>query len=110
MLGPWSVDPPLGYLAVAYVVVSALLYLLGGRSRGTPVGREPLRNLSFFAGLAVIVLARPVMISSTIPSAKYSCSGSPLRFSNGSTAIEALLDDTVALPRDDPGDGTAAAR
>src|SRR5437764_822601 len=57
MLGPWSVDPPLGYLAVAYVVVSALLYLLGGRSRGTPVGREPLRNLSFFAGLAVIVLA-----------------------------------------------------
>jgi cytochrome c oxidase assembly factor CtaG len=57
MLGSWSVDPPLGYLAVAYVVVSALLYLLGGRSRGSPLGREPLRNLSFFAGLAVIVLA-----------------------------------------------------
>src|SRR5512133_736082 len=29
-----------------------------------------------------------VMISSTIPSAKYSCSGSPLMFWNGSTAIE----------------------
>ena len=28
------------------------------------------------------------MISSTMPSAKYSCSGSPLMFSNGSTAIE----------------------
>jgi hypothetical protein len=28
-----------------------------------------------------------VVISSTIPSAKYSCSGSPLMFSNGSTAI-----------------------
>src|SRR5205085_11674330 len=33
---------------------------------------------------------RPVTISSTIPSAKYSCSGSPLRFSNGSTAIDGL--------------------
>jgi len=30
------------------------------------------------------------MISSTIPSAKYSCSGSPLKFSNGSTAIDGL--------------------
>jgi hypothetical protein len=29
-----------------------------------------------------------VMISSTMPSAKYSCSGSPLMFWNGSTAIE----------------------
>jgi hypothetical protein len=33
---------------------------------------------------------RAVMISSTIPSAKYSCSGSPLMFSNGSTAMEGL--------------------
>src|SRR6266446_10902903 len=31
-----------------------------------------------------------VMISSTIPSAKYSCSGSPLIFWNGSTAIDGL--------------------
>jgi hypothetical protein len=30
------------------------------------------------------------MISSTMPSAKYSCSGSPLRFWNGSTAIDGL--------------------
>ena len=30
------------------------------------------------------------MISSTIPSAKYSCSGSPLRFWNGKTAIDGL--------------------
>jgi hypothetical protein len=29
-----------------------------------------------------------VMISSTMPSAKYSCSGSPLRLTNGSTAID----------------------
>src|SRR5262245_26306812 len=33
----------------------------------------------------------PVMMSSTIPSAKYSCSGSPLRLANGRTAIEGLL-------------------
>jgi hypothetical protein len=31
-----------------------------------------------------------VMISSTMPSAKYSCSGSPLIFWNGSTAIDGL--------------------
>jgi hypothetical protein len=31
-----------------------------------------------------------VMISSTIPSAKYSCSGSPLILAKGSTAIEGL--------------------
>src|SRR5712672_3445295 len=31
-----------------------------------------------------------VMISSTIPSAKYSCSGSPLMFWKGSTAMEGL--------------------
>ncbi|MGN6167323.1 MAG: cytochrome c oxidase assembly protein [Solirubrobacteraceae bacterium] len=57
-LARWSIDPPLGYLAVAYVVVSAVLYLLGGRARGgTPLRREPLRALSFFTGLAVIVIA-----------------------------------------------------
>src|SRR5262245_16416054 len=32
----------------------------------------------------------PVMMSSTRPSAKYSCSGSPLMFWNGSTAIDGL--------------------
>src|SRR5437899_6218476 len=31
-----------------------------------------------------------VMISSTMPSAKYSCSGSPLILANGSTAIDGL--------------------
>jgi cytochrome c oxidase assembly factor CtaG len=57
MLAHWSIDPPLGYLAVAYVVLMALLYLLGGRGPGTPLRREPLREASFFAGLLVIVLA-----------------------------------------------------
>jgi cytochrome c oxidase assembly factor CtaG len=57
MLTRWSVDPPLGYLALAYVVISATLYVLGGRSKGTPLRRQPLRDTSFFAGLAVIVLA-----------------------------------------------------
>jgi putative membrane protein len=57
MFTRWSVDQPLGYVALAYVVVSAALYLLGGRSRGTPIRREPRRELSFFCGLAVIVLA-----------------------------------------------------
>src|SRR5437868_2885677 len=33
---------------------------------------------------------RPVMMSSTMPSAKYSCSGSPLMFWNGRTAIDGL--------------------
>src|SRR5260370_40425535 len=33
---------------------------------------------------------KAVMMSSTIPSAKYSCSGSPLMFWNGSTAREGL--------------------
>jgi hypothetical protein len=33
-----------------------------------------------------------VMISSTMPSTKYSCSGSPLMFWNGNTAIEGLSD------------------
>src|SRR5216683_1332359 len=33
---------------------------------------------------------RAVMISSTMPSAKYSCSGSPLMLAKGSTAIDGL--------------------
>jgi hypothetical protein len=33
---------------------------------------------------------RAVIISSTMPSAKYSCSGSPLMFWNGKTAIDGL--------------------
>jgi hypothetical protein len=45
---------------------------------------------------------RAVMISSTMPSAKYSCSGSPLMFWNGSTAIDGLSgkasDGFVAVP------------
>jgi cytochrome c oxidase assembly factor CtaG len=57
MVTRWSVDPPLGYLALAYVVVSAVLYVLGGRAKGTNLRGEPLREVSFFAGLAVIVLA-----------------------------------------------------
>jgi cytochrome c oxidase assembly factor CtaG len=57
-LARWSIDPPLGYLAVAYVAISAVLYVLGGRARaGTPLRRESLRTLSFFTGLAVIVIA-----------------------------------------------------
>src|SRR5210317_693651 len=36
------------------------------------------------------ILDRPVIICSVIPSLKYSCSGSPLRLLNGSTAMEGL--------------------
>src|SRR5260370_22580710 len=32
----------------------------------------------------------PVVMSSTMPSAKYSCSGSPLMFWNGNTAMDGL--------------------
>jgi hypothetical protein len=41
---------------------------------------------------------RPVMMSSEMPSAKYSCSGSPLILANGSTAIDGRLavDDSAA--------------
>ena len=37
------------------------------------------------------------MMSLVIPSLKYSCSGSPLRFVNGSTAMEGLLDKDVRV-------------
>lgn len=59
MLGHWSIDPPLGYLAVAYVLLMGLLYVLGGRGRGsgTRLRHEPLREVSFFAGLVAIVVA-----------------------------------------------------
>ena len=48
-----------------------------------------------------------VMISSTMPSAKYSCSGSPLRFWNGSTAIDGL---PAARSAGDAHGGSAAGR
>jgi hypothetical protein len=35
---------------------------------------------------------RPVMMSSEMPSAKYSCSGSPLMLANGNTAIDGRLE------------------
>ena len=44
-----------------------------------------------------------VMISSTMPSAKYSCSGSPLRFSNGNTAMEGLSGKAGAVVGDNFG-------
>ncbi len=37
------------------------------------------------------ILLRSVMMSSVIPSLKYSCSGSPLMFVKGKMAIEGLL-------------------
>lgn len=56
-LAHWSIDPPFDYLALAYVAVCAVLYALGGRGRGRSVRREPLRVVSFYAGLATIVIA-----------------------------------------------------
>src|SRR6516164_392263 len=49
-----------------------------------------------------------VMISSTIPSAKYSCSGSPLRFANGITAIEGLSGSGRDGGKDGSGKGKGA--
>jgi cytochrome c oxidase assembly factor CtaG len=46
----WQIQPPL-----LYVAVGGLLYWLGGRRRRTR--QEPLRTLSFVAGLITIVLA-----------------------------------------------------
>lgn len=57
VLSHWSIDPPFDYLALAYVAICAVLYALGGRGRGTPVRQESLRVLSFYAGLATIVIA-----------------------------------------------------
>ena len=39
----------------------------------------------------------PVMISSIMPSAKCSCSGSPLMFWKGKAAIDGLLDDAHGI-------------
>jgi hypothetical protein len=49
-----------------------------------------------------------VMMSSTIPSAKYSCSGSPLMLENGSTAIEGLSEGNGGFLGSD-GDATLMA-
>src|SRR5258708_22905841 len=52
---------------------------------------------------------KAVMMSSAIPSAKYSCSGSPLMLVNGSTAIEGLSGrGSVAPPVGRDGGLTAA--
>ena len=53
-----------------------------------------------------------VMISSTMPSTKYSCSGSPLMFWNGSTAIDGLSGSgrAVAAGADDTGAEAGRAR
>src|SRR5262245_49273621 len=45
----------------------------------------------------------PVMMSSTMPSAKYSCSGSPLMFWNGSTATDDILELVLAHVSDVEG-------
>jgi hypothetical protein len=54
-----------------------------------PARLKPLETLEFSGHCCRRV--GMTMISSTIPSAKYSCSGSPLRLSKGRTAIEGLL-------------------
>src|ERR1700738_4077180 len=43
-----------------------------------------------------------VMISSTMPSAKYSCSGSPLMLAKGSTAIDGLSGSGNGAPPPPP--------
>src|SRR5580658_2299765 len=49
-------------------------------------------------------LERSVMMSSLIPSLKYSCSGSPHMLAKGRTQMEGLL-GPVAVPSDDCADG-----
>src|SRR6516162_7159449 len=49
------------------------------------------------------------MISSTMPSTKYSCSGSPLMFWNGNTAIDGLSGSGGSVPgRGTTGPGAVA--
>ena len=49
------------------------------------------------------IFARSAISCSVIPSAKYSCSGSPDRFSNGSTAMDRIWPEGVAVDqRSDP--------
>ena len=50
---------------------------------------------------------RAVMMSSTKPSAKYSCSGSPLMFVNGRTAMEGLSGSGKGLGLSGSGPATA---
>src|SRR5262245_44747697 len=50
------------------------------------------------------------MISSTMPSAKYSCSRSPLRLSNGRTAMDGLLGSGRASPARGIPEETGPAR
>jgi hypothetical protein len=54
--------------------------------------REKLRKIeALFAGAGTAgerLAAEAVMMSSTTPSARYSCSGSPLKFWNGKAAME----------------------
>ena len=51
---------------------------------------------------------RSVMMSSEIPSLKYSCSGSPLMFSNGSTAMDGLSGSGKAMRSTDAGSSRGA--
>ena len=44
------------------------------------------------------ILARSVISASVIPSAKYSCSGSPERFSSGITASDAMCGTAGRVP------------
>src|SRR6478752_3630069 len=55
-----------------------------------------------------LIRERPVMMSSTIPSAKYSCSGSPLIFVNGSTASDGWHGERGRVPCDRFGTFTSA--
>ena len=65
--------------------------ILSGDSRPHAPLEGPLRHLELRAMTkSQRMRDRAVVISSTMPSAKYSCSGSPLIFWNGSTAIDGL--------------------
>jgi hypothetical protein len=63
------------------------------RVRDLPCRREEHRigaQVEVVGGEVVRLRESAVMISSTMPSAKYSCSGSPPIFVNGNTAIDGL--------------------
>jgi hypothetical protein len=53
--------------------------------------------------------ASAVMISSTMPSVKYSCSGSPLRLWNGNTASDGLSGKASSVSVDASGTGSERA-
>src|SRR5208337_446751 len=65
--------------------------LRGDAQSGARLAHAPFQNVAH-AQLAPHLphVHGPVMMSSTMPSAKYSCSGSPLIFWKASTAIEGL--------------------